>query len=89
VKYSVQWGRLALEALARIWLDNPIQRAAITQATATTDQLLQDNPHAQGESRDNDRRIAFVPPLVIVFRVETVRRVVRILNVRNMKWRDQ
>ena len=89
MKYSVQWGRLALEALARIWLDNPAQRAEITQATATTDQLLQVDPQTQGESRDSGRRIVFVPPLVIVFRVETVRRVVRILNVRNMKWRDQ
>ena len=87
MKYSVQWTGRALAALAQVWLDNPALRAAINQAVATIDELLQVDPQVQGESRDADRRIVFVPPLVVIFRVNTARGTVRVLNMRLIKRR--
>lgn len=87
VKYAVRWSRQALDALAQLWLDNPAQRAEFTQATATIDQLLLVNPHEQGESRDDGRRILFVPPLIVIFSVDADHNVVRMLSVRHLKRR--
>ena len=87
MKYTVQWSRRAVDALAQFWLDNTVQRTEITQATATIDQLLQFNPDEQGESRDDGRRILFVPPLVVIFRVNTEHNMVRVLNVGQLKRR--
>ena len=87
MRFTVRWGRRALDALARVWLDYPSYRANITQATAATDQLLQEEPETQGESRDKGRRIVFVLPLAVIFRVDVVRREVRIVDVRIMRTR--
>jgi hypothetical protein len=85
VKYAIRWSRRALDAVAQLWLDNPALRAEITEATATIDRLLQFDPHEQGESRDDGRRILFVPPLVVVFSADAERNLVRVLNVRQLK----
>jgi plasmid stabilization system protein ParE len=87
VKYSVRWSRQAHDMLAQLWLDHDAERAEITQAAAMLDQLLLSDPQAQGESRDDGRRILFVPPLVIVFRVDSDHSVVRVLNVRHLRRR--
>lgn len=87
MKYTVQWSRRALDAVAQLWLDNSDQRAEITQATATVDRILLMNPHEQGESRADDRRILFVPPLVVIFRAQADHNLVRVLNVRHLKRR--
>ena len=85
MNYAVRWSRQALDAVAQLWLDNPAQRAEFTQATATIDQLLLVNPHEQGESREDGRRILFVPPLVVVFSVDIDHDVVRVVNIRHLK----
>jgi hypothetical protein len=78
---------MALDALGQLWIDNVGERAEITRAAATIDQLLVTNPHEQGEDRNDDRRILFVPPLVVLFSVDTNHNVVRVLNVRLLKRR--
>ena len=87
MSYTVRWSRRALDALAEIWLANPGQRAEINQAAASIDRLLRVNPEEQGESRDNDRRILFMPPLVVIFRVDDANRTVRILRIRRLRRR--
>ena len=87
MKFTVEWSRRALDAIAKLWLDHSDQRSAITQAIATIDQLLQFAPENQGESRDDDRRILFVPPLVVIFRVDIDRQLARILDARHLKRR--
>jgi hypothetical protein len=87
VKFTVQWSRRALDAVTQLWLDNTNQRAEFTQATATIDQLLQFDPHQQGESRDDKRRVLFVPPLVVIFSVDIDRKLVRVLSARQLKRR--
>ena len=87
MKFAVQWSGRALESLAQIWLENPTNRIAIRQATANTDQLLAFDPLDQGESREGQRRVLFVPPLVLTFHVDVVRSLILVLNVRYSKRR--
>lgn len=87
MKFTVVWSGKALEALARLWLESPVERTSITNATAMIDQLLAIDPHDKGESRDDGRRILFVAPLVTIFRVNEFDRMVRILHVRQLKRR--
>ena len=82
MNYAVQWSGRALESLAEIWLENPIDRDAIRTATAQLDRLLAVSPLDQGESRESGRRVFFLPPLAITFRVESERDLVLVLNVR-------
>ena len=87
MKYTVVWSRRAYSALAEIWLDRPGERDEIRRSSDSVDQLLSDSPLEQGESRDQDRRVLFLPPLVIIFRVDENSRVVRVLNIREMRRR--
>jgi hypothetical protein len=88
VKFTVQWSRRALDAVAQLWLDNPDGRAEITNATTATDQLLKFDPGEKGESRGGDRRILFVPPLVVIFRVDSNTTTVRVLDARHLRRRS-
>lgn len=87
MKFTVQWSHRALDAVTQLWLDNANQRAGITRATAAIDQILQFDPNEKGEARDDDRRIFFVPPLVVIFSVNVDRNLVRVLNTRHLKRR--
>jgi hypothetical protein len=71
-----------LDDLARIWLDaDSAHRRLITAATDQIDSLLASDPEHQGESRSGNRRILFVPSLVVVFSVDTQHSLVRVLHV--------
>ncbi len=62
--YEVIWARMALDELATLWNDaNATLREAITVATEEIDSQLAKWPNEAGESRPNNQRIAFVPPL--------------------------
>jgi len=87
VSYSLQWSHRALDALARIWLENSGSRNEISQAAATIDQFLAVDPEERGESRDKGRRVLFVLPLVVTFRVDVDRGVVRVLDLREARRR--
>ena len=87
VTYSVRWNQQSLVALADIWLVNAEQRAEINEATVRIDQLLANDPSRQGESREDNRRILVMLPLVVMFAVNEMDREVRISNVRHVKRR--
>jgi hypothetical protein len=87
VSYSVRWSRRALDALAEIWLANPAERNEINHAAESLDRLLGVNPASQGESRGDDHRIVFMPPLVIDVIVHVENEVVRIVKIRHMRRR--
>ena len=89
VSFVVRWSRWALDVLAEAWLAHPEQRAEITQAAAAIDRLLCFDPAHQGESRDHDRRILFVPPLVAIFKIDDDHGVVHILNIRRLRPRGR
>jgi plasmid stabilization system protein ParE len=85
VSYTVIWNRRSLEALAALWVDRASERAAISDATALIDGLLQANPQEQGESREGNERIVFAPPLVVAFAIDDSRQLVRITRVRHLR----
>ena len=80
--FQVLWLQTALDELAAAWLraDSAL-RQAITTATHAIDPLLQVAPNEQGESRANDQRILFQPPLGVTFEVHQEAGVVLVLHV--------
>jgi hypothetical protein len=80
--FRVRWERRALSALADLWTRaDPSLRQAITAATHQIDQLLSTDPLGQSESRPGGRRILFVSPLGITFRIEGDGQTVSVLRV--------
>lgn len=80
--FRVRWKQSALNELAALWLaaDSEI-RTAINTAVQSIDELLRLDPEGEGESRPNKRRILFVAPLGVLFRVRVEQSVVRVLQV--------
>jgi hypothetical protein len=69
--YSVEWLESALNDLAAEWTQADAEiRQAITDATNMADQQLEQDPYANSESRPQGRRIMFVSPLALLYRVE-------------------
>ena len=84
--YTVQWARSALDKLAKEWINaDSTGRWAITHAIGQIDDELQLAPHHVGESRPTGRRIIFVAPLGVVYKVISEDRIVHVLDV----WRFQ
>lgn len=81
--FRVRWERRALNELALLWsqADSAV-RQAIAPAAHEVDQRLQNDPHNEGESRSGGRRVLFVGPLVVLFRVEDDGQTVSVLQVR-------
>jgi hypothetical protein len=80
--FRVRWKQSALDELAALWMAADSEgRRAITAATHRIDQLLQGDPENQGESRPGGRRILFVPPLGLLYRVDPAQSVVHVLQV--------
>lgn len=72
-----------MEDLANFWLNaDSTLRQSITAASSEVDRQLSREPHVQGESRPQGRRITFVPPLAVVYRIEADGQTVSVLQVR-------
>jgi hypothetical protein len=81
--FRVRWRRSALNELAEAWLQaNATLRQAITAATGQVDQRLREDPRHEGESRPRGRRIMFVAPLAVTFRIERDGQMVSVLHAR-------
>lgn len=68
MKFTVLWSPSAEQELANIWLAAD-DRESVTQAASALDQQLSHSADKLGESRTGSRRIAFQPPLTILFDV--------------------
>ena len=80
--FEVRWTNSSLEELATIWSDaDATERSAITTATDRIDAVLSKAPHDAGESREDQRRVLFVPPIGIVFTLNDKAHSVRVLHV--------
>jgi plasmid stabilization system protein ParE len=80
--FQVEWTQSALSKLAAIWNQaDSEQRQAITVASHLLEQRLQTNPHGEGESRSQGRRITFIPPLAAIFRIKADGHTVTVLHV--------
>lgn len=60
----------------------PDEREAITLASHTVDRRLSEDAANEGESRHAGRRITFVPPLAVTFRVEPRLQTALVLHMR-------
>ena len=80
--YRVEWLDAALDELARLWVQADANlRQALTNASRRIDQRLERDPLNEGESRSNGRRITFVPPLAVTFRVDVATRTVTVVEI--------
>ncbi len=78
----VRWAKRALNQLADLWNQAaPPDRRLITQASHEAEQRLRRGAPTEGESRFRGRRIMFVPPLAITFRIEPDGQTVSVLGV--------
>jgi plasmid stabilization system protein ParE len=81
--FRVRRERRALDELTRLSTQaDSATRQAVTSASHAIDQRLRQNPQQEGESRPRGRRIAFMPPLAVVFRVERDGQTVSVLQIR-------
>lgn len=81
--FRVEWLQSALNELTTLWTQvDPDLREALTSASHTIDQRLSTDPRNEGESRSKGRRIAFFPPLSVIFQVEDDHNAVVVLRVR-------
>lgn len=78
--FDVLWLPDAEQELAAIWTQAP-DKAIITQAANQIDGLLQRNAPSEGESRSGGRRILFVIPLGVIFRVIPDNKTVQVSRV--------
>jgi hypothetical protein len=60
---------------------NAAQRQRVTDAANEIDRRLATDPSNEGESRDRGRRMTFVAPLGVIFRVLPEQRVVVVIAV--------
>jgi plasmid stabilization system protein ParE len=78
--YAVRWKRTALDRLTELWLEAE-NRALVTEAVSQIDRTLAHNPQQVGESRSEEIRILFEPPLGAFFEVDDARQIVHVLRV--------
>jgi hypothetical protein len=79
--YRVQWRKSVGIDLALEWSQaDPLLGKAIRAAFDRIEMLLRDDPWAHGESRPRDRRIVFVPPVVVTYSIADDVREVSILD---------
>ena len=80
--FEVDWRDEALSDLAEVWTaaDGPV-RQAITEAVQRIDDLLERDPLDTGEEREENYRIHFESPLVVIFQVFQAERRVLVVMV--------
>lgn len=79
--FSIYRNQSALSSVTEAWEEAGADfREAILRASRALDELLQHEPHAQGESREGTVRIVFEAPLAVTFEVDETKRIVRILR---------
>jgi hypothetical protein len=80
MSYNVIWTSSAEQQLAAIWLIAP-DRAAVTSATATIDDVLSVDPEQQGTQNFDTVRTLVVEPVGVDFEVVSADWIVYVLTV--------
>jgi hypothetical protein len=87
--FRIRWpksvNRKLLDASAKA--DSP-KLSAILAAMAEIEWLLQNEPEFVGESRDADKRLLIVDPLAVTYKIDSRRRIVKILRVKIQSTKD-
>jgi hypothetical protein len=80
MNYTVVWLPDAERELAAVWVASSRQADVTTAAVELDRRLAQSGPNV-GESRSDNNRITFEPPLAILFRVDLAARTVYVVRV--------
>jgi hypothetical protein len=84
--YRLDWLQSAVNELTDGWLEaDAEQRSAISAALREIELHLERDPLDMGESRANNRRVGFAPPLSVFFSIDERMKIVTILHVRVFK----
>jgi hypothetical protein len=78
--YTVDWIRIALDALMEIWLSADDQEQ-IAEVTERLDRRLAADPAGEGESRPNHQHVAYELPLGVRYVIFPESRRVIVLGV--------
>jgi hypothetical protein len=68
MNFTVEWTDEALDGLAAVWTASD-DRQGVTDASYRIEARLRSDPLSTGESRDDEDRLVFDPPLQATFRV--------------------
>jgi hypothetical protein len=79
MKWRVLWLESAEQQLAKLWDKDP-DRNAITQSADLLDASLARDPYG-GESRPEDKYVAFALPLGVSYEIDAAHNRVRVLSV--------
>jgi hypothetical protein len=79
--YTVLWRRDAEAQLVALFLRSAF-KDALLEGVQVLDRTLALNPHEQGESRNENMRIAFFRPLCIRYQIDETSKTVLIVSVR-------
>jgi hypothetical protein len=80
MNFTVVYKPSAEGELIDVWIAAPDQ-GAVSLAANQIDGVLGHDPLSQGESRDEGRRILFIDPLAVIYKVSEDDRLVTVLNV--------
>ncbi len=86
MNYTVLWSRVAEQRLAAIW-NSARSRQAVTDAANAIDRALRTDADRRGESRPDNTRVLFVPPLGVLYSVREQDCMVNVLKVWRFKKR--
>ena len=79
--FRVEWPDMAFEQMGELIRTHPALAPAFAVGLQRLARDLSQWPDEVGESRPNDRRIAFFGPLVVYYRIVPAERVVRVIAV--------
>jgi hypothetical protein len=80
--FRVEWLQSALDDLAGHWIEaDQGLRQALTVASQEIDERLRRDPGNEGESRPSGRRMTFVPPLAVTFRIDVDGQTVTVVEI--------
>jgi hypothetical protein len=80
MNFAVVWTRAALQQLTSL-LIAATDQTAVSDASVEVERRLSADPLGEGEARDGDERLIFVPPLAVLFVVDAVAGVVHVVSV--------
>lgn len=80
MSYTVTWINSALDELAKLW-NRTADRQDVADAANRIDLILRSNPYAHSESREENLRIMFAPPLAVLFEISDADRIVTVRAV--------
>jgi hypothetical protein len=80
MNYTVHWTRAAEDELADLWRAASDKKEFLRIAGILDDRLAVNGPD-EGESRAEDERIVFEPPIGVLIEVNIATRLIRVLHV--------